>query len=443
LRVISRTSAMHFKGTNMDLRAIARELEVRYVLEGSVRRAGTSLRVTAQLIDAENDSHVWAEKYSGSIEDVFAIQEEISRKIANALQLRLTDAEARGIAKRPIDNAAAYDCYMRARHEVYRFTADGLDRAQKLVDAGLSLIGENALLLATRGMVSWYYLNFSIRPEDRYLDEAAAYAARALEQDAQNHVGIFLRGLVASKRGDIESAIRDLQAAREQKPGDAMILNELIRHHLSAGQEHTESARPVYEASLRVDPLHPLNWAQWAWRHFTAGRLDEAVNAARRIFQLTDRGNPARVYAAYYLALANEREEAIAIFEAEGSALPDTAYGSVSLFLSRALQGDAEGAIRYVTAQLEHAASWTEYLALFLADGYSLIGRNDDAIRWLRTAVALGFINYPILSTRDPFLATLRSDPRFQELMRMVKARWQALGEHLARSLTVQSLPAR
>ncbi len=164
LRVISRTSAMHFKGTNKDLRAIARELQVRYVLEGSVRRSGVSLRVTAQLIDAENDSHVWAEKYSGSVEDVFAIQEEISRKIVNALQLRLTDAEARGIAERPIDNAAAYDCYMRARHEVYRFTADGLDRAQKLVDAGLSLIGENSLLLATRGMVSWSLPQFLDSP---------------------------------------------------------------------------------------------------------------------------------------------------------------------------------------------------------------------------------------------------------------------------------------
>ena len=142
---------MHFKGTNKDLRAIARELQVRYVLEGSVRRAGTSLRVTAQLIDAENDSHVWAEKYSGSVEDVFAIQEEISRKIVNALQLRLTDAESQGIAERPIDNAAAYDCYLRARHEVYRFTADGLDRAQKLVDAGLSLIGENSAAACHQG----------------------------------------------------------------------------------------------------------------------------------------------------------------------------------------------------------------------------------------------------------------------------------------------------
>jgi TolB-like protein/tRNA A-37 threonylcarbamoyl transferase component Bud32 len=443
LRVISRTSAMHFKGTNRDLRDIARELDVRYLLEGSVRRAGTSLRVTVQLVDAENDSHVWAEKYSGSIEDVFAIQEEMSRKIVNALQLQLTDAEVRSIAERPIDNAAAHDCYMRARHEVYRFTADGLDRAQKLADAGLSLIGENSLLLATRGMVSWYYLNFSIRPEARYLDEAAGYAARALEQDPQNHVGIFLRGLVASKRGDMESALRDLRAAHEQKPGDAMVLNELIRHYLSAGQEHTESARPLYEASLRVDPLHPLNWAQWAWRHFSAGRLADALDAARRILQLTDRGNPARVYAAYYLALAHAREEAVALFEAEGAELSDTAYGSVSLFLSRALQGDAEGALRHVTPQLVQAASWTEYLALFLADGYSLIGRNDDAIRWLRTAVALGFINYPMLSTRDLFLASLRSDPRFDESMRMVKTQWQALGEHLALSPTRQSLGAR
>ena len=87
--------------------------------------------------------------------------------------------------------------------------------------------------------------------------------------------------------------------------------------------------------------------------------------------------------------------------------------------------------------------SWTEYLALFLADGYSLIGRNYDAIRWLRTAVALGFINAPILSTRDPFLANLRSIRRFEELLRMVKARWQSLGEHLARSLPLPSLPAR
>ena len=183
LRVISRTSAMRFKGTDKNLRTIARELNVRYVLEGSVRRAGSSLRVTAQLVDADTDSHVWAEKYSGSIDDVFAIQEEISRKIVKALRVQLTDTESRKVAERPIDNPAAYDCYLQAHHEMLRFTPDSLDRAQKLVDAGLAIIGENPLLLATRGMVSWYFVNFSIRPDERYLDEATSCAARALAQD--------------------------------------------------------------------------------------------------------------------------------------------------------------------------------------------------------------------------------------------------------------------
>jgi len=433
MRVISRTSAMHFKGTQKDLRTIARELNVRYVLEGSVRRAGMSLRVTAQLIDARNDSHLWAEKYSGSVDDVFAIQEEISRKIANALQLRLTDAEARGIAERPIDNAAAYDCYMRARHEVYRFSSNGLDRAQKLVDDALSLLGENALLLATKGMVSWYYLNFSIRPEERYLNEAAACAARALHRDPQNHVGIFLQALVASKRGDIESAIRDLRAAHERKPGDAIVLNELVRHYFSAGQEHSEPARTAMGESLRLDPLHPLNWTQASWHHFSAGRNDESVEAARRVLQLADRGNPARVYAAYNLALANVREDAFALFEAEGAALQGTPYGSVSLFLCRALHGDAEGAVRHVTPQLEQAASWTEYLALFLADGYALIGQHEGSLRWIRTAVAQGFINYQYLATHDPFLINVRSDPRFATLMLEVRARWETLSHSLTR----------
>jgi non-specific serine/threonine protein kinase len=271
LRVISRTSTMHFKGRNKELRTIAQELNVRYLLEGSVRRAGTSLRITAQLIDVESDKNLWVEKYSGNVEDVFAIQEEISRKIVSALELRLTDAERQGIAERPIDNPAAYDCYLRARQEVYLFSEAGLDRAQKLVDTGLRLIGENSLLLATRGLVSWYYLNFSIRPERRYLDEAAVYAERALAQDSQNYLCIFLRGLVASKRGEIESAVRDLVMAHEARPGDSLVLNELIRHLLTAGQEQSEWAQPIFQLSLRIDPLAPLNWAQAAWRHFGAG----------------------------------------------------------------------------------------------------------------------------------------------------------------------------
>ena len=425
LRVISRTSAMRFKGTDKDLKAIARELNVRYVLEGSVRRAGSSLRVTAQLIEADTDSHVWAEKYSGSIEDVFAIQEEISRKIVKALQIKLTDTESRKVAERPIDNPAAYDCYLQAHHQMFLFTPDALDRAQKLVDAGLALIGENPLLLATRGLVSWYFVNFSFRPEERYLEEAAAFAARALDQDPDAFLGIFVRGLVAAKRGELESAVRDMRRAHELKPGDASVLMELSRHLFSAGQQRTARGQAVSQESLQVDPLNALNWVQRSWALLEVEHLADAEQAVRRAFELSDRGNPARTYAAVGLVRLGRPDEAIAVLDEVSLALGDTPYGSISGFLSRALQRDAEGAVRYVTPLLEQAAHWTEYLGWLLADGYALIGRRDDALRWLREAVERGFINYPLLC-RDVCLESIRGDAGYQALMRQVEQRWKA-----------------
>ena len=147
------------------------------------------------------------------------------------------------------------DCYMRARHEVYSFTRGGLDRARKLADDSLVLMGENPLLLVTRGMVSWYRLNFSVDPDEGYLDEAAAYATRALDQDPQNFFGIFLRGVVAAKRGELKLALRDLRKAHELKPGDSMILGELNRFMLSAGLEQQDVAWALCEEHQRIDPL--------------------------------------------------------------------------------------------------------------------------------------------------------------------------------------------
>ena len=152
LRVISRTSAMRFKRTDLDLRTIARELGVRYILEGSVRRAALSLRVTVQLIDADTDSHLWAEKYSGRAEDVFAIQEEISKKIVEALQVRLTDREARALAERPIENLAAYKYYLRARHELNVVASDSLNRARRLVDDGFGDPGGESAVAGHQGL---------------------------------------------------------------------------------------------------------------------------------------------------------------------------------------------------------------------------------------------------------------------------------------------------
>jgi serine/threonine-protein kinase len=130
LRVVSRTSAMMFKGARKSIPSIAREIGVQYALEGTVRKAGTSLRITAQLIDTSCDAHVWAGKFSGTLDDVFDIQENVSREIVDALKVKLTSEEDRRMATRPVDDVAAYDSYFRAVADIHDLRA----RLQNLKD---------------------------------------------------------------------------------------------------------------------------------------------------------------------------------------------------------------------------------------------------------------------------------------------------------------------
>ena len=194
---------------------------------------------------------------------------------------------------------------------------------------------------------------------------------------------------------------------------------------VSAGQEHTEWGRAVCDQVVQVDPLNPLSWTQRAWYECGAGRLVEAEQAARRGLELCERGNPARLYAAYSLAMVGRDNEAIAVFDELAVTLDASPYRSLSAFLARALRGDAEGAVGHVTPLLEQSAHWVEYLAWFLADGYAHIGRRDEALRWLKEAIERGFINYPLLSN-DRWLKSLHNDAGFEALMGQVHRRWQA-----------------
>ena len=217
-----------------------------------------------------------------------------------------------------------------------------------------------------------------------------------------------------------------MRKAYELKPGDASVVMELARHLFSAGREHSDLGRSVSEMALQADPLNPLNWVQRSWTHYTTGRLAEAEQATQRAIELSDPGNPARTYAAYGLVIGGRRPEAIALLDQVASAVGNTVYGSLSAFLARALQGDAPNAVGHVTATLEQSAHWVEYLAWFLANGYALIGRRDDALRWLRETVDRGFINYPVLARLDPSLESIRGDAEYKALMQQVERRWRA-----------------
>ena len=185
LRVISRTSSMVLKGTTKDVKTIGRELRVRFVVEGTVRRAADRLRISARLIDASSDECLWTEKYDGTVEDIFALQERLARTIVDALQLQLTADEHEHLATRRIENVHAYECYLQARQESYRWRQDAIDHAIQLLHNGLALIGDNAELYAALGRAHLQYREAGIDLSDGPLREADKCARQVLALDPQ------------------------------------------------------------------------------------------------------------------------------------------------------------------------------------------------------------------------------------------------------------------
>jgi TolB-like protein len=151
LKVISRTSAMRLKGADKDATTIASDLGVRYVVEGSVRRSGDVLRVTARLVDAEADMQLWSNRCSGVTSDIFSIQERVARGIVEALSVTLTPQEAQALAVHHVTNPRAYESYLRARSAIWSFNPDSLRAAQRHLENALALVGDNELLLAALG----------------------------------------------------------------------------------------------------------------------------------------------------------------------------------------------------------------------------------------------------------------------------------------------------
>ena len=158
LRVISRNSAMTLKGAKKTTVEIARLLDVSHVLEGSVRRAGNNLRITAQLIDGATDAHLWAERYAGTLDDIFDIQEQVARAISDALKVALSPDEDRQMAARAVTDVRAYECYQRARHDLRLMTRDGWERGLRMLQQGLGVFADNSVLHAGIARVYLYAL---------------------------------------------------------------------------------------------------------------------------------------------------------------------------------------------------------------------------------------------------------------------------------------------
>jgi len=427
LRVISRQSAMRLKGTDKDVRTIARELGTRYVLTGGIRTAGPNLRVTAQLVDATADAPLWADKYSGTLDDVFDIQERLSRQIVEALRLRLTPDEDRRLAERPIADMRAYEFYLLARQQIWSFTKPSLDRALQLIRQAQDLVGENELLLTAEGLIYWQHVNVGLVPVDQYeeyLNKAEACANRIFELNPDSSKAYGLRGAIRNNRADAAGSRADFKKALVFDQNDPEALLWLGYHYAVAGR--VPMARALMDRLQKVDPLTSINLAMYAIVAMCDGDYVEAMRWTQRSVDV-DPGNPThRMLHAQTLAANGRKEEAIAILHRVSSDAPAMAWARLAAALGFALAGDRQQVLNVLTPDLRDAARWDDIFSWWMADSFALVGETEAAIDAVERMIDLGIVNYPFLADYEPFFSSLRSEPRFGELMDEARRRWNA-----------------
>ena len=424
LRVISRTSSMALKGSGRALPAIARELNVRFVLEGSVRRAGNDLRITAQLIDAQTDAHLWAEKLTGRLDDVFDLQERLSRRIVAGLAVTLTDEEDRRLAGRPISDVQAYDAWLQAKQAALDLTADGLRRAFALTEHALEILGDNPLLLATQ---AWLHVIMypAIDPDDDRLVQAETLARRALGMTPELPWALFTLGVVHQRRGDIQGFTDHLHRALAIERSSHM-LAVLAEYLADAGR--VDVARQYAEEAVRLDPLTWLPSAVAAWVDLLAGRIEPAVGRLQTTVDRLAQGEPYPAWLlASTLACAGRTKDALETVRAlqERGA---TVWADLAEPLRCALLGNRAGVERALAVPgLRTVAERYGYGALLTASSLAQVGSDEPALDWLRIAVDRGFTNHTFLRGTNPFFRRLHGDPRFESLLALAQERERAL----------------
>ena len=426
LRVISRSSAMALKGTQKDVRTIGRELDVQHVLEGSVRKAGNDLRITAQLIETQRDSHVWAENYDGVLDDVFLIQETVAKAIVDALNLTLGPEEEGKISQRTIDNVHAYDCLLRARQEIWRWTPDALARATKHLENGIRIIGENADLLFGLGNVQFQYVNAGYKVGDEAeeaLSQAEAYARDIFRIHPDSAQGHCLMGLVAWQNGKSREVVRHLRAALSKDPGNPDALWFLGLALAQAGR--VEAARPLIQQLVKRDPLAPLSHATEGYMYQMEGNFGSSMPHYERAFDMDPDDPFLRVLLAYAHVLEGNGAEAEPLFESVSSTNPTHVVQWIGSLYGAALRHDGSQVRRLESSEFSIAARRASAYSLWVAEAYALLKEPDKAMSWLENAIERGQTNYPFLSKWNPIFEGLREEPRFVDLMAKVKKQWQ------------------
>ncbi len=419
LRVISRTSTMHYKGTKKSLPQIASELKVDAVVEGTVQRSGNHVRIRAQLIHAATDAHLWAETYERDLRDVLELQGEVTRAIAHEIQTRITPAEQARLARHAAANPKAFDDYLQGRY-LYgnKPTKENLEKA---IEYFQSAIREDpAYAQAYAGLADCYNLLGSVmhsvllpREARRRAAEAAGKALQFDSELAEAHVAL---GYAKNYNWDWAVAEQEFKRAIELNPNYADAHIRYSQCLVSRGR--LEEA--IAEAN-RARELDPFSLHTSALRGFVlenARRYPEAIEQLRRVIAMDPNHYSAHWFLGHTYAANRQFDEAIATSE-KAVALSDRAPGALGfLGMAYGLAGRKDEANQVLKELLEF--NRRRYVTpASVASVYIGLGNKDQAFVWLEKAYRERS-NFMAFLKVLPIVDPLRSDPRFDDLLRRI-----------------------
>ena len=414
LKVISRTSTQRFKSAPDDLRQIAQHLGVANILEGSVQKANDQVRVNVQLVNALTDAHLWAETYDRKLTDIFAVETEIAKTVADVLEAKLTGSEQHVIAARPTENTEAHQLYLKGRFFWNKRTGNDLKKSIDYFQQAAATDPNYALAYAGVADAYVFLPGYTAgAPQDCY-PKAMAAAKKALELDdslAEAHTTLALARWYYDF--DSSQANREFQRAIELNPNYATGHQQYGNNTLSALGRFNEAIAEGKRA-VELDPLSLVINADLGMNYYYARRYDEAITQLRKTLEMDAGYYYAHVNLGQVFAAKRAFDQAIAEYQ-KARALNDDPFVLGLLGHAYASSGNKTEALKLLD-QLKEISSQRYVSVYTFAIVYLALGDKEEALRWLercyqdRAGADIGWIRV------DSLLDPLRGDPRFEAL---------------------------
>ncbi len=428
LIVMSPAAVSRYRGKNVDLTEISKALQVRYVVEGSVQRRGTSLRVSARLTNVETGAQLWADRFDRTIRDIFAVQDDISRKIVAGLQLKVGSATELYSPTRPTQNLEAYDLYLRGRYYLNKQSVKDINQAIELLEQTVRIDPNSAIVLASLGM-AYAQKSFYDEPLKKEWEEKAFVTIeKALAIDPNLAEAYVAKGNLLwtpANHFPHEKAIAAYRRAVELKPNleEAHEWLGLVLYHLGLFDAGLEECRKA----LQINPSSAFAQSRVGINLLYAGRYQEALTELLKVPEgFSVQIVPTQI--AITLSYLGKREEAKQKLQEVSRELPDDPFVLSAQALLFAQEGKTREALQKIQLAEKREKTYLghfHHAAYNIGSAYALMKNNAKAVVWLQKTADDGFPCYPKYEN-DPNLDKIRQDPQFISLMKDLKKRWES-----------------